>query len=60
MTITERGMLSRGQCVIRGKTLILNLPGSVKAVRENLEYILPKIGHGIRILTGDDAECGRE
>ena len=60
MTITKRAMLSRGECVIRGKTLILNLPGSVKGVRENLEYILPSLEHGIKIMVGDDAECGRE
>ena len=58
MTITPRGMLSRGVCVIRRKTLILNLPGSVKSVRENLEYVLPNLDHGIGILTGRESECG--
>ena len=59
-TITPRGMLSRGECVIRKKTLILNLPGSVKAVRENLEFVIPHLEHGLAILTGKDAECGQE
>lgn len=58
MSITPRGMLSRGTCVIRKQTLILNLPGSVKAVRENLEYVLPHLEHGLAILTGRDGECG--
>ncbi|MCR5785306.1 MAG: MogA/MoaB family molybdenum cofactor biosynthesis protein [Eubacterium sp.] len=58
MTVTPRGMLSRGTCVIRKKTLILNLPGSVKSVRENLEYVIGSLGHGLDILTGNDAECG--
>jgi len=58
MTIAPRGMLSRGACVIRKQTLILNLPGSVKSVRENLEYVLPNLEHGLAILTGKDAECG--
>ena len=50
MGITPRAMLSRAASVIRGRTLIINLPGSPKAVRECLDYILPVIEHGIRIL----------
>lgn len=45
-------MLSRAVAVIRGGTLIVNLPGSPKAVRENLEYVIPALGHGLEILTG--------
>ena len=60
VSITPRGMLSRGVCGIRNQTLILNLPGSVKAVRENLEYVIPYLDHGLAILTGRDAECGQE
>ena len=57
-TITPRGMLSRGESVIRNKTLIINLPGSVKAVRENLEYVIEHLDHGLGILTGAEGECG--
>ena len=57
MQITSRAMLSRAVSVIRKKTLIINLPGSPKAVRENLEYILPTLEHGVRIAAGLDGEC---
>ena len=59
LKITPRAMLSRGASVIRGKTLIINLPGSPKAVRENLEAVLPSLDHGLAILTGRDGECAR-
>jgi molybdenum cofactor synthesis domain-containing protein len=52
LAITGRAMLGRGVSVIRGTSLIVNLPGSPKAVKESLEYILPHIRHGIEILTG--------
>ena len=58
MAITKRAMLSRAAAGIRGKTLIINLPGSPKAVRENLEYIISELGHGLDILTESDGECG--
>ena len=57
LRITGRAMLSRGVSVIRDGTLIINLPGSPKAVRECLEYILPHIRHGIEILRGEASEC---
>lgn len=57
MTITKRAMLSRAAAGIREKTLIVNLPGSPKAVTESLEYILDALGHGIEILTGEAADC---
>ena len=60
LSITPRGMLSRAASVLRGKTLIVNLPGSPKAVKENLEYILPSLEHGIRIAAGLDGECARK
>ncbi len=60
MTITKRAMLSRGVSGIRKKTLIVNLPGSPKAVKEALEYILPELSHGLGILRGTDGECGNE
>ena len=59
MTITKRAMLSRATAGIRGKTLIINLPGSPKAVKENLEAVLPVVEHGLEILTGQAGECGR-
>ncbi len=58
LTITPRAMLSRGVSVIRNQTLIINLPGSPKAVKENLEYILPTLAHGLEILKGAAGECG--
>lgn len=61
LSITPRAMLSRSVCGIRGETLIVNLPGSPKAVRESLEYILPSLKHGLEILKGLDSECaGKE
>jgi len=53
MTITPRAMFSRAVSVLRKKTLIVNLPGSPKAVRECLEFLLPNLDHGIRILRGE-------
>ena len=60
MTITKRAMLSRGESGIRGGPLIVNLPGSPKAVQEALEYILPELGHGLGILRGTEKECARK
>lgn len=59
LSITPRAMLSRGVSVIRKGTLIVNLPGSPKAAKENLEAVLPALGHGLAILTGRDGECAR-
>ncbi len=56
--ITPKAMLSRAVSVMRGRTLIINLPGSPKAVRENLGFILPALGHGLDIMTGRGGECG--
>jgi molybdopterin adenylyltransferase len=58
LEITPKAMLSRATSGIRGKTLIINLPGSPKAAVENLEYILAALPHGIEILKGDASECG--
>lgn len=59
LAITPRGMLSRAVSGIRGRTLIVNLPGSPKAVRENLSFILPTLSHGLGILIGAEGECAR-
>lgn len=56
--ITPKAMLSRAVSVMRRRTLIINLPGSPKAVRENLEFILPTLDHGLEIMTGRGGECG--
>lgn len=60
LSITPRAMLSRAVSVMRNDTLIINLPGSPKAVKESLEYILPSLGHGIMIMKGLDGECARK
>ena len=57
MQVTPRAMLSRAQAGIRRKSLILNLPGSPKAARENLEAVLPALAHGLEILSGAPADC---
>ena len=59
MQITRRAMLSREVSVIRHKTLIVNLPGSTKAVIESLGFVIDQFDHGLKILTGRDGECGR-
>lgn len=59
LKITPRAMLSRGISGIRGRTLIVNLPGSPKAVSESLLYVIDQLYHGLQILVGDDSECAR-
>ena len=59
LQITPRAMLSRASAGIRKGTLIVNLPGSPKAVTECLEYILPALGHGLEIWRGDASNCAR-
>ena len=59
MKITKRAMLSRETSVIRNKTLIVNLPGSPKAVAESLEQVIDQLDHGIKILLGRTGECAR-
>jgi len=59
MRITPRGMLSRAQAGIRGRTLIVNVPGSPRAAQENLEAVLPTLAHGLEVLSGRPADCAR-
>ena len=59
LKITNRAMLSRAQSGIRGATLVVNLPGSPKAVKECLEFILPSLEHGLEILRGTAHNCAR-
>lgn len=59
MLVTDRAMLGRGVSVIRKKTLIVNLPGSPKAVRESLGFIIGTLDHGLKILRGSVSQCAR-
>lgn len=59
MKITNRAMLSRGVSVIRGKTLIVNLPGSPKAVKESMECIADQLPHGLNVLLDKVSNCAR-
>ncbi len=57
LKVTKRAMLTRAQAGIRGKTLIINLPGSPKAIKENLGAILPALEHGLEMLRGKKRDC---
>lgn len=59
LAVTDRAMLSRATAGIRGRTLIINLPGSPKAVSECLDVILPVLPHALEILIGQASECAR-
>ena len=58
MSITKRAMLTRSVAGIRKQTLIINLPGSARAVEECLDCILDQMGHALDILTGASGDCG--
>lgn len=60
MTITPKAMLSRAAAGIRKQTLIVNMPGSPKAVKESLEFIIGPLRHGLEILLGEASECARK
>jgi molybdenum cofactor synthesis domain-containing protein len=55
---TSRAMLSRGKVGIRKESLIINLPGSLKAVKENLAVVLPVIPHALEKIRGGESDCG--
>ena len=59
MQITKRAMFSRGVSVIRGKTLIVNLPGSPKAVDESMDAFLDTLPHGLDMLRNSVQDCAR-
>ncbi len=59
MQITKRAMLSRSQAGIRKGSLIINLPGSPKAARENLEAVLSALDHGLKMLEGKPSDCAK-
>jgi molybdenum cofactor synthesis domain-containing protein len=59
LQITPKAMLSRAVAGIRGRTLIINLPGSPKGARESIEAILPALEHGLDIIIGSSTECGQ-
>lgn len=58
MEITPKAMLSRAVSGIRKNTLIINLPGSPKAVRESIEVVLPVLPHAVETLSGNTLSCG--
>ena len=59
LQVTNRAMQSRAQAGIRKGTLIINLPGSPKAAKENLEAVLPALSHGLEMLSGRPADCAK-
>lgn len=60
LTKTPHAMLSRAVCGIRGTTLIINLPGSPRAVEECLQVILPALPHALAKIAGDQSDCGHQ
>lgn len=58
LEITDKAMLSRATAGIRRSTLIVNLPGSPKAVREALEVVIPVLPHAVEVLSGNTISCG--
>lgn len=59
LAITPRAMLSRAAAGIRGRALIVNLPGSPKGAAENLSFVIDALGHGIALLKSAEGECAR-
>lgn len=57
MKVTPHAMISRAIAGIRGKSLIINLPGSPKGAKENLAVVLPALKHAIEKIKGDESEC---
>lgn len=59
MRYTDRAMLSRAVSVLRNRCLIINLPGSPKALEETLTFVLSPVNHGLEILLGQASDCAR-
>jgi molybdenum cofactor synthesis domain-containing protein len=59
MEKTPHAMLSRAKVGVRRRSMVINLPGSPKGVRENLEVVLPALEHGLKKLKGDPSDCAR-
>ncbi len=57
---TKRAMLSRMEAGIRGRTLIINLPGSPKAIKENLDAVLDALEHGVEMLRSKPRDCAED
>jgi molybdopterin adenylyltransferase len=61
LRVTSHAMLSRAVCGIRAQTLIINLPGSPKAVKENLDVLVPVLPHALDLLSGSPgSESGHQ
>lgn len=58
--VTPHGMLSRAVAGLRGRTVIINLPGSPKAVRETLSVVLPALPHAVELIRGAVDSCGKQ
>jgi molybdopterin biosynthesis enzyme MoaB len=56
---TKTAMLSRGIAGVRGTSLVVNMPGSEKAVRESFEIVLPVLEHAVELIHGRVKDCGR-
>jgi molybdopterin adenylyltransferase len=59
MKVTNRAMLSRATAGLRKQTLVINLPGSPKGAKENLEAVLPALQHALEMLCGKGGECAQ-
>lgn len=57
LRVTPHAMISRAVCGLKGKTLVVNLPGSPKGARECLEVVMPALPHALEVAAGDASEC---
>ncbi|MBN1288141.1 MAG: MogA/MoaB family molybdenum cofactor biosynthesis protein [Actinobacteria bacterium] len=59
LKVTPHAMISRAVCGLKGKSIIINLPGSPKAARECLDVVMPALGHAMDMVAGDASECAQ-